>query len=92
MKEVFSRDKAAIWCKKADILMGQSGQFLEQKRLGEQENRCHFPAMPYSLPYFAKFKQGMQIYVDSPSSPSLGEYSYSYLSDRFLDTSSGIVE
>ena len=39
--------------------MQKSGQFLEQKRTGEQENLCHFPAMQYSLPYSAKFKQGM---------------------------------
>jgi hypothetical protein len=34
-------------------------QLLEQKRTGEQENLCNFPAMQYSLPYSAKFEQGM---------------------------------
>ena len=33
--------------------------FQGQKRTGEQENFCRFPAMQYSLPYSAKFEQGM---------------------------------
>jgi hypothetical protein len=44
-------------------LVQKSGQFLEQKRTGEQENLCHFLAMQYSLPHSAKFKQGMQIHA-----------------------------
>jgi hypothetical protein len=60
-KRFFPGTKRTSDTKKRTSWKGKSGQFLEQKRTGEQENLCNFPAMQYSPTCEIAFLGGWQL-------------------------------